>query len=121
MLENDSEGLDRARAKLSLSEDALLEELAASIEGSEAIDLRQVSPEVLRQRALQWLDVHRASLRHKICIEWNYKEKIKDPRYQDMLFLTAALADLMGGMLKEASPFTVAAFLVKRGVEKLCT
>jgi len=117
---NQHESLDAAKAKLALPENALLEELGASIEGSEAIDLRTIKPEVLRQRALRWFDAHQGFLRQKICVDWNYKEKIKDPRYQDRLFLAAALADLVGGSLKGVSPFTVVAFLLKRGLEKLC-
>jgi hypothetical protein len=106
--------------KLSRSQETLLEEIGASLCETEGFDLRGLSVDVLRSRAERWLELQQASFVQKICKEWNFSEKMKDPRYQDNVFLAGAIADLIAGLLTKVAPFTVAAFLVKRGLEKLC-
>ena len=109
------------RAKLSYSEGALLEEIGASLAETEGLDLKSVSPDALRQRAEQWLETQNDSFVQKICREWDFSRKVKDPRYLDNVLLASAIADLISGILSGVSPFTVAALLVKRGLENLCT
>ncbi|MBZ5516728.1 MAG: hypothetical protein LAN62_18140 [Acidobacteriia bacterium] len=108
------------KAKLALSEDSLLEELGASIITTEGLDLRDLKPEELRQRAEQWLDLHSAKIAQTICKDWKFSEKIREPKFQDRLNLAAAIADVVSGIWVNVSPFSLAALLVKRGIEELC-
>lgn len=116
----DDEEFSRLKAKLSLSESALLEEIGASVARTEGFDLSALRPDALREKGQRWLELQNANLTRKICKDWNFSEKIKDPRYQDSVILSAAIADLIAGMFKLVPPVTVAVLLVKRGLERLC-
>ena len=108
------------RTKLSHTREALLEEIGASLSTTEGFDLKAISASELRVKAEQWLALHEAGFVQKICREWKFSEKVKDPRYRDNVFLAGAIADLIAALVGKVAPFTVAAFLVKRGIETLC-
>lgn len=59
-------------------------------------------------------------IKQKICIDWNYKEKIKEEKFRDDITLVASIADVIAGVIGILPPVMIAALLVKKGLDKLC-
>src|SRR3974377_196242 len=108
------------QAKLSLSEEGLLQEIGTSLAITEGFDLGPLHPEELRNKAELWLQLNRAKFVELICKGWKFSEKTKDAQYQDDVRWAAAIADVIAGFAIKVAPFTVAALLTKRGLHSLC-
>ncbi|MDW7675031.1 MAG: hypothetical protein SCK28_10890 [Bacillota bacterium] len=59
--------------------------------------------------------------KHKICVEWNYQEKLKNVNFIDDIHLVAAIADVIAKEVGIIPVFMVASLLVKKGLSKLCS
>ncbi|MBI5020498.1 MAG: hypothetical protein HZB59_03595 [Ignavibacteriales bacterium] len=69
----------------------------------------------------EWFNARREQLTNLICIEWDYPSKRLDPKFQDIVQLTAALADyLVHFKTIIPAPFSTAVLLIQNGLDKLC-
>jgi len=59
-------------------------------------------------------------LKKKVCVEWEYCNKIHDSEYQVKINLIASIADLIVGICGTIPPFNIAVLLVKLNLSKFC-
>ena len=103
-------------ALVALSEDELLERIGESLE-KDSLHIGPRSSRALIKKAKRWLQNQRPTLQDHIC----RNKRIRDlAQGSDHLVLAGAIADLLSSFLIKVSPFTLAALIVKRGVETLC-
>ncbi|MBK8463297.1 MAG: hypothetical protein IPL36_09745 [Nigerium sp.] len=110
---NDMSSTDRALAESAYeaTEDELLISLGAALAGSQA---RDEDPQNLSARAEAWFRRNHERLRSTVC---------GHPALADLTdsFLdVAALADILSAHLNRPTAFTVAAIILKRGVNTWC-
>lgn len=67
-----------------------------------------------------WFAAHLDTLRSKVCGSNIAEVYRQNPAKWDNVMLIAAISDLVAGAITGVSPVTVAALIVKKGIEKLC-
>ena len=110
--ESSDDDLNFAVAALSKSEDDLLLDFGMLLAGPG--ERRDGDHDDFRSRAQNWLHRNHADLRRLIC--GNVDVKKLSSTAVDL----AALADLVAAVVSKPAAFTVAAILLKRGLENLC-
>ena len=80
----------------------------------------QLAPETSRDLARRLLSEGREAARRRICMEWDWPGKRQDPRFEDRAQLGVAIADLVVGLFKGPPVLSVAALLMKLGLDQLC-
>lgn len=94
------------------SEDDLLADLGLVLAGGPDAS-RDGSLEEFRDRAENWIDRHRQALKERLC-------KPDRDKYETAALEISAVADAISGLLNGPAIYTLAAILVKRGLDQLC-
>jgi hypothetical protein len=102
--------LDAAERSLGLSEDALLLEFGRTLVGA----ARGSGEQDPRRRAENWFTNNQSKLRELICGNEAVRRARQDPEG------VMLLAELLGEQLNKPAVFSVAAYLLKRGIDWLC-
>jgi hypothetical protein len=105
---------------LDMSEDDLLLEIDRELSPAGLwIDTRPIGERVANGR--KWLALRRTALTAKLCssaARASLKEAAEGPGNGALLI---AVADMIAGVVVGISPFTVAALLIKLGLDRLCS
>jgi len=104
---------DRAmiEAVVGSTEDQLLESLGEMLGGGA---VRDTDPQGARARAEAWLRRNHERLRDAVCGRFN------EHAFQDSVADIAAIADVLAASFNKPTAFTVAAILLKRGLQTFC-
>jgi hypothetical protein len=62
----------------------------------------------------------RASLKSKLCDEWDLCSKLKEDRYNDPINLIAAIGDAIAGLTIGVPPLVISTLIFKMGIRQLC-
>ena len=87
---------------------------------SETLGIDEFSDEETKEEAVDWENQQRVNLRKSICGSDPYRAYIENPEGWDWVMIVTALADLIAGVVVGVSPLTVAALILKKGLDKLC-
>ena len=74
----------------------------------------------IREAFSNWVQLSRDRLFNVICVEWDYRGRRKDERFQEKLTLAVALAEFLSSTLSIPSPVTTAVLLVQIGLDEFC-
>jgi len=104
--------------------DLTLDQLYAAVwvdQISGKADLRSLDypPDAIK-RGRELVNGLEESLRASICQEWDYCRRSEDPLWRDRVALLTALTDVVSGLALRVSPMTLAAILIKRGLDAFC-
>lgn len=104
---------DRAEIEsiLAATDDELMASLGEMLGGGAS---RDTDPKSSRARAEAWLRRNHERLRSAVC------GRLDSHEFGDAVVDIAAVADLFATMLSKPMAFTVAAILLKRGIQTLC-
>lgn len=80
----------------------------------------EVDIEELRNRGKRWMKKQRKQLQKQICKSELVVSVIKGDRKWDQVLLMTAIADLVGALVVNVSPVTVAALITKEGLHLFC-
>jgi hypothetical protein len=94
------------------TEDELVLDFGLALAGPGAS--RDGDPDDLRGRVNNWFERNRRELTDRLCGHPTLKQ------LTDATLDTAAIADLIAGMTGTVPAYTVAAILLKRGLDRLC-
>jgi len=72
------------------------------------------------EKGIEIFDSIKEKLYRKICIEWKYCEKRRNPKFSDTIEIITALIDVIAEILIHIPPALVATILVKKGLDKFC-
>lgn len=87
---------------------------------SKTLGADEFSDEELREKAVEWYEQIEEKLRVLICQSRIYAVYVKAPERWDWLMIAATIADLIAPSVIEVSPVSVAALIVKKGLNNLC-
>ncbi len=93
----------------------LLVDLGTELVGKQAVPR---PPNQLAELGKRWLTANSKKLREVVCEARVTKAVLNG---KDSIVLVTAVADLIAGAFSGVSPFTVAALLVKFGLDRLCS
>jgi len=77
-----------------------------------------LAQQIDRGRALG--DQIAASLKTRVCVDWDCCARLRASSLVDNVDLAAALADAIAGAFGQIPPAVIAVMLVKRGLKQLC-
>jgi hypothetical protein len=102
---------------MSLDVDALLVTIGRTSVGAGGF---QFSPDTAHKEGERWFEWKKAAFRRLICDQWGYAKRRSHTRLQDRVTLALAIADLICTEVGGPPVFSVAALLVKIGLDDLC-
>jgi hypothetical protein len=105
-----------AQTALSLDEAELLRSLGAETTGPQAFPLQ---PRELVERGTRWLKAQTAYLQQHVCSSSDI-QSFATGKQNDDVTIVLELAKLLAGLVLPVNPVTLAALLVKRGLNVLC-
>ncbi|MFC1898373.1 hypothetical protein ACFLYJ_02255 [Candidatus Cloacimonadota bacterium] len=100
---------------LNLEIDDLLELICEDLIGN--VGIVEYPPSKKCNLAKQWFKNNLEMMRALLCTN---EMMIKSNQKNNDMFMIAAIADLLAGLLVNVSPFTVSTYIYKIGIKKVC-
>jgi len=82
--------------------------------------VEELSDDEAEELGRAWMRQHRARFAELLCGTLVIRIYLASPRVGDRVLLLAAIADLIIGIMSGIPPTTVAALLIKEGIDTLC-
>jgi hypothetical protein len=106
-----------AQTALSSDDSELLRALGSELTGPQAFPLQ---PRELAERGTRWLSAQTAYLQQHVCSNSSIRSFATSKEQSDDITIVVELAKLLAGLILPVNPVTLAALLVKRGLNVLC-
>lgn len=87
---------------------------------SKTLGADEFSDDEVKEEAISWYDQVESKLRGIICQSRIYAVYVKNPTRWEWVMIAAAIADLIAPTVSDVSPVSVAALIVKKGLDNLC-